>query len=64
MTESKSVIKAVHKILSINENMLLKDFLTNFLQESLYNHFSKFYDRLYNDLKLEKFYKLLFGLDI
>jgi len=66
MTESQSVIKAVHKILKINENMLLKDFLSNFLQQydSTCHHFFKFYDRLYNDLKLEKFYKLLFGLDI
>ena len=46
--------------------MLLKDFLANFLKnfDITCQHFSQFYERLYNDLKLEKFYKLLFGLDI
>jgi len=66
MTKDKNVIYAVEKILEKDENMLLKDFLQRFLKEyeSTCSHFSVFYDRLYNDLKLEKFYKLFFGLNI
>lgn len=66
MTKNKDVINAVKKILEKDENMLLKDFLQKFLNEyeSTSTYFSLFYDRLYNDLKLEKFYKLFFGLNI
>ena len=34
------------------------------LNETTCQYFSLFYDRLYNNLKLEKFYKLFFGLNI
>lgn len=66
MTKDKNVIKQVEKILEKDENMLLKDFLQKFLTEyeSTCSHFSLFYDRLYDDLKLEKFYRLFFGLNI
>jgi len=42
--------------------MLLKDFLQQFLSEyeSSCSYFSLFYDKLYDDLKLEKFYRLFF----
>ena len=66
MTKDKNVINAVEKILEKNENMLLKYFLQKFLNEYdvTCQYFSLFYERLYNDLKLEKFYKLFFGLNI
>jgi len=66
MTKDKNVINAVKKILEKNENMLLKDFLQKFLKEYdvTCQYFSLFYERLYNDLQLEKFYKLFFGLNI
>jgi hypothetical protein len=66
ITKNKDVINAVEKILEKEENMLLKDFLQRFLNEyeTTYQYFYLFYDRLYNDLKLEKFYKLFFGLNI
>jgi hypothetical protein len=66
MTKDENVIKQVKKILEKDENMLLKDFLQKFLSEyeSTCSHFSLFYDRLYDDLKLEKFYRLFFGLNI
>jgi len=66
MTKDKNVINAVEKILEKNENMLLKDFLQKFLKnyDITCQYFSLFYERLYNDVKLEKFYKLFFGLNI
>ena len=66
ITKDENVIKQVKKILEKDENMLLKDFLQKFLTEyeSTCSYFSLFYDKLYDDLKLEKFYKLFFGLNI
>ena len=66
LTQNSKIIKATEIILEQNENMLLKDFLTNFLIEFDLNckYFNLFYDELYDNLGLEKFYKLFFGLDI
>jgi len=58
MTKDKNVINTVEKILDKNGNMLLKNY------DITYQYFSLFYERLYNDVKLEKFYKLFFGLNI
>ena len=52
MTKDKNVINAVEKILEKKE------------YDVTCQYFSLFYERLYNDLKLEKFYKLFFGLNI
>jgi hypothetical protein len=68
MTQNEVLINATIKILKSNElnNILLKDFLYNLFQD--YNKNCKlfyiFYEKLYNDLGLKNFHRLLFGLSI
>ena len=66
MTKNDEIMKAVEKIYEKNEDMLLKIFLQKFLKEfdSTCYYFYKFYEQLYNDIGLENFYKLFFGLNI
>jgi len=64
LTEESHIIEAVKKILQTNPNMLLKDFLTNFLKEydKTCKYFYKFYEVLYQDIGLFDFQQKSFGL--
>lgn len=64
LTKEVHIIEAVKKLLELNSNMLLKDFLTNFLKEydKTCKYFYKFYRILYQDIGLFDFHKKTFGL--
>ena len=66
LTKNENVINATKKIFKKNENMLLKIFLEKFLKEydSTCYYFYLFYEKLYIDIGLINFHRLLFGLDI
>jgi len=64
LTGVSHIIEVVKKVLVINPNMLLKDFLTNFLKEydKTCKYFYKFYRILYQDIGLFSFQHYPFGL--
>ena len=65
-TNNDGLIKATVKLLSINGNMLLKDYLTNLLSnyDLMCDDFEKFYLDLYQDIGLTNLSRQLYGLFI
>lgn len=66
MTNKEKLIKATDKLLSINPDFLLKDFLTNLLKEydKTCTYFYIFYERLFTDIGLTDFRGITFSLSI
>ena len=64
ITKKEALIRGITKLLEYNPNMLLKDFLNNFLKEydETCELFSIFYKKLFIDIGLYNFYKQTFGL--
>jgi hypothetical protein len=64
LTKNDKLIKAVVQLIKSNPNMLIKDFLTNFIRDydSTCDLFYEFYEKLYVKLGLFGFYRYLFGL--
>lgn len=63
-TENTKLIKATENLINSYPNMLLKDFLRNFLNDYDKNCqlFNLFYEKLYSKIKLFSLYKQSFGL--
>ena len=66
LTKNKGLISATNQIIEKEPNMLLKIFLQNILKEfdKTCELFYLFYERLYVDIGLINFHRLLFGLTI
>jgi hypothetical protein len=66
LTKDENVINISKKIFEKNENMLLKIFLEKFLKDydKTCYYFYLFYEKLYSDIGLINFHRLLFGLNI
>jgi hypothetical protein len=64
LTKNDKLIKAVVRLVKTNPNMLVKDFLTNFIRDydSTCEIFYEFYEKLFVGLGLFGFYRYLFGL--
>lgn len=64
LTKNDKLMKAVVQLIKSNPNMLIKDFLTNFIRDydSTCELFYEFYEKLYVKLGLFGFYRYLFGL--
>ncbi len=64
LTKNDKLIKAVGQLVKLDPNMLIKDFLTNFIRDydSTCEMFYEFYEKLYGKLGLFGFYRYLFGL--
>jgi hypothetical protein len=65
-TNNEKLIKATNKLLLLNPNMLLKDYLTNLLKkyDTTCKYFYIFYEDLFLELKLYNFHRELFGLKL
>jgi len=66
MTNKESLIRATEKLLNINPDFLLKDFLTNIIKDydKTCKYFDKFYKKLFDDIGLFNFRGRLFGLEL
>ena len=56
LTNNNSIIEATKKILELNPNMLVKDFIKNFLHlefDKTCKYFLKFYKQLYEGIELK-----------
>ena len=66
MTKNESLISATKKIIQKMPDMLLKDFLSNHLQEfdKTCKYFAKFYEHLYNKISVYDPHRKFYGLAI
>ena len=66
LTNKKSIIRDVEKLLEKNSNYLLKDFIKSFIHnyDKTCKYFNIFYEQLFDDIGLYNFYKNIFGLHL
>lgn len=66
LTNKKSIIRDVEKLLEKNPNYLLKDFIKSFIHnyDKTCKYFNIFYEELFDDIGLYNFYKNIFGLQL
>jgi hypothetical protein len=66
LTNKKSIIKDVERLLEIQPNYLLKDFIKSFIHnyDNTCKYFNIFYEKLFDDIGLYNFYKNTFGLKL
>ena len=66
LTNKKSIIRDVEKLLEKNSNYLLKDFIKSFIHnyDKTCKYFNIFYEQLFDDIGLYNFYKNIFGLQL
>ena len=66
LTKKERIIEDVKKLISLHPNMLLTDFLNQFLKDydKTCQYFELFYEDLFDDLGLTTFYKQSFVLFI
>jgi hypothetical protein len=63
-TNNSHIINATEQIIKSSPNMLLKDFLSNFLKsfDKTCGHFSMFYEELYNKIRVYEPHREFYGL--
>ena len=66
LTKKERIIEDVKKLISLHPNMLLTDFLNQFIKDydKTYKYFELFYEDLFDGLGLTPFYKQSFVLFI
>ena len=64
LTNKKKIIDDVVKLVQLHPNLLLKDFIQNFINEydKTCKYFYLFYERLFEKAGLTDFHRLYFGL--
>ena len=62
--KNKKLVKAIQETIIQKPDLLLKDFLNNFLlkYDTMCEYFNLFYEELFNDIKLTDFYQKSFVL--